>query len=75
MRKTALSLTAATAIAASAVVSPVATAAEPAAGIDQLSSNAPQLIENAGPFGLLAVMGGSVLAIYAVLSVLGGAVS
>lgn len=74
MRKTALSITAATAIAASTIIAPSATAAEPA-GIDQLSSNAPRLIENAGPFGLLAVMGGSVLGIYAVLSVLGSAVS
>lgn len=74
MRKTTLSLTAATAIAASTIIAPTATAAEPAS-IDQLSSNAPRLIENAGPFGLLAVMGGSVLGIYAVLSVLGSAVS
>lgn len=73
MRKTALSLTAATAIAASTIVAPTA-AADPA-GSAQLSSNAPQLIENAGPFGWLAVMGGSVIGIYAVLSALGDAVS
>ena len=67
MRKTLLSLATATAIAVgTTTVAPTATAAEPTQ-LEQLSSNA-------GPFGLLAVLGGSVLGIYALLSLAGKAV-
>lgn len=74
MRKIALSLTAATAITASTIVAPAASAAEtaPATG---LSANSSQLVSNAGVFGWLALLGGSVIAIYAVLSALGNIVA
>lgn len=73
MRKTLLSIATATTLTLGTVAGvPAATAAEPApANQAELSSKAPQLISNAGPFGLLALLGGGVIAIYAVLKVLG----
>ncbi|MCG7467181.1 hypothetical protein MHY13_03410 [Corynebacterium sp. ACRPE] len=73
MRKTLLSIATATALTLGTVAgAPAATAAEPApANLTELSSKAPQLISNAGPFGLIALLGGGTIAVYAVLKVLG----
>lgn len=78
MRRTLTAIATVAALSLSTVAPAVA--AEPAkntatnADVAELSSKTPALVENAGPFGLLAVMGAVVLGSWALLKLLGEAV-